>query len=204
MTTTATKQKVRVIADSNSESPREWSNLGTIVYNHPRYNLGDEKINDPIEWLEDMLGITNQHVYNNQRLEQLETRFFKEYIALPLYLYDHGGITMKTTPFGCRWDSGKVGYIYVSKEDVCKEYGWKNVNQKRREQVLLYLKGEIETFDQYLRGDIYGFIIEDEDGEHIDSCWGFYGDDFETNGMKDYVSEDLWEQLENVEVEYSY
>ena len=36
------------------------------------------------------------------------------------------------------------------------------------------LRTRSETLDMYLRGDIYGFIIDDGNGE---SCWGFYGED---------------------------
>jgi len=32
-----------------------------------------------------------------------------------------------------------------------------------------------EEYDQYLRCEVYGYIIEDEDGNHVDSCWGYYG-----------------------------
>ena len=32
---------------------------------------------------------------------------------LPLYLYDHSGLTMSTNDFGDRWDSGCVGFIYM-------------------------------------------------------------------------------------------
>jgi hypothetical protein len=33
----------------------------------------------------------------------------------------------------------------------------------------------VETWNQYLSGDVYGFIIEDGEGTDVDSCWGFYG-----------------------------
>ena len=42
---------------------------------------------------------------------------------LPLYLYDHSGITMNTGGFSCSWDSGQMGWIYATKEDIQKEYG---------------------------------------------------------------------------------
>ena len=36
-------------------------------------------------------------------------------VILPLYLYDHSGITMNTCGFSCPWDSGQVGWIYADK-----------------------------------------------------------------------------------------
>jgi len=35
------------------------------------------------------------------------------------------------------------------------------------------LESEVETYDQYLRNDVYGFIIEGMD-EGVNSVWGVY------------------------------
>ena len=35
----------------------------------------------------------------------------------------------------------------------------------------------IALYEQWAQGDIWGFIIENSDGEELDSCWGFYGSD---------------------------
>jgi len=194
--------KLFIIREAYPTSPREWDNLGTMAYKHRNYNLGEERISDPIEWLEEKLGLTPKNEYSNERLEELEERFFSEFIALPLYLYDHSGITIATTPFGCRWDSGKVGYIYLSKAKAREEYGYKLITKTRREQLLSYLESEVKTYDQYITGDVYRFVVEDEEGEHVDSCGGFYGDDWENNGIKDNIDKELWPQLEGVEVAY--
>ncbi len=197
---------IKIVQDSNRESPREWDNLGTMACKHSRYTLGEEKIDEPIEWLEGMLRLQHKGEYSNERLQELEARFYKEYIALPLFLYDHSGITMATTPFSCSWDSGKVGYIYITKKKALEEYGGKVVTAKLRERIEGYLKGEVEIFDQYLTGDVYGFQVLDEDV--IDSCYGFYGLDFKTNGMLDHIDiegkteEEILKMLEQAEVEY--
>jgi phage tail protein X len=31
-----------------------------------------------------------------------------------------------------------------------------------------------------LEGKVYGYVIETVDGDHIDSCWGFYGHEYAT------------------------
>ena len=150
--------------DENAESPREWDNLGTMYCKHGRYNLGDEDA-QPV------------------KLEP------KDYIWLPLYLYDHSGITMSTTPFSCPWDSGQVGYIYVSKAKVREEYSCRRISESIRKRVLSVLRAEVKTYDQYLTGDVYGYILyrDEEDGAEIqeDTCWGFYGNDPNVNGMSD-------------------
>lgn len=204
--------KLSIKRDIDPQSPRDWDNLGTISYNHSRYNLGDEKISDPIDWLADMLDFSEERVrriadrlesdyYSNRVLEDLEAEFSRNCIALPVYLYDHSGITINTTGFSCSWDSGKVGYIWVSKEDIKKEYGWNRITKQREEKIKTYLEGEIETFDQYLTGDVYGFEFEDDEGNE-DGCWGFYGTDWDTNGVKDYLPKEAHHLLNDIEIEY--
>lgn len=78
------------------------------------------------------------------------------------------------------------------------------------------IASEVETYELWCEGSTYGFVIEqrvtpdgieecDDEGElwmEVDSCWGFIGDDFMTNGMGDYVPAELHEQLHNAEIEY--
>ena len=153
---------LEIHSDECTESPREWDNLGTMGYAHRRYTLGDKAM-------------------EVEKLNAIEAND-RKYISLPLYLYNHSGLTMNTTGFSCPWDSGKVGVIFVSKEKVRKEYGWKVITAKRKEQILKYLQVEVETFDQYLRGDVYGFC-KLVDGVETVSCWGFYGSDHRDSGL---------------------
>lgn len=202
---------LKIVLDNNPSNPRSWDNLGTIAYKHRNYDLGEEKIDEPIEWLEDKLNLSQGFIYSNERLEQLEEKFYKKFVALPLYFYEHSSCSIKTTSFNCKWDSGKIGYIYATKKQVLKELGSKIVTEKLREQVLSIFRGEIETFDHYVRGDIYGFVIEDEEGNPIDSCFGFYGENWEDNGLIDHIDleelnletkEQLLELLKQTEIEY--
>ncbi len=116
--------------------------------------------------------------------------FDKDHVRLPLYLYDHSGITMSTGRFSCPWDSGRVGFIYCSLDKAQKEWGsFKNgtgwdatsdnpdyQGKTLREWVAYCLEGEVETYDAFLTGDVVGFVAKDWDGEQIDSCWGYYPD----------------------------
>lgn len=97
-------------------------------------------------------------------------------IILPVYLYDHSGITIScshTYPYNDRWDAGQVGWIYASYDDIEKTYG--AVNAENIETAKQVLVGEISTYDDYLRGDAYGYIIE-KDGVEVENCWGYLGD----------------------------
>jgi hypothetical protein len=99
----------------------------------------------------------------------------KRAVILPVYLYDHSGLAMNTTGFHCPWDSGQVGFIYVTLDDVWKEFGVMRVSKKLRARVEDMLRSEVETYDDFLGGRIYGYTVE-VDGEEVDACWGFVGD----------------------------
>ncbi len=139
---------IKIEQDDDTMSPREWDNLGQMVCFHRGYNLGDKHNFKTPEDLQDYLEDNKENL-----------------IVLPLYLYDHSGITMSTASFSCSWDSGQVGFIY------CK----KGTEGLTDQQIIENLEAEVKTYDQYLTGDVYGYIVEDLTGEHIDSCWGFYG-----------------------------
>lgn len=166
--------KIQIEYDENAANPRtEWDNLGTMVCFHNRYNLGDK--ND----------------FSLEEFKEFIKKEEKNIIALPLYLYDHSGITISSKPFSCKWDSGQVGYIYITKEKVRKEYNWKVITKKRREQIIKYLEGEIETYDDFLTGAVYGFQIVDKNGEEIDSCYGFYGYDHKKSGLLEHAENSI-------------
>jgi hypothetical protein len=91
--------------------------------------------------------------------ERITEEFDRLFISLPTFLYDHGGISMSTGRFSCPWDSGQVGFIYVSREKVREEYGWKVITKQREEKIRGYLRDEVKVYDQYLTGDVYGYTV---------------------------------------------
>lgn len=193
----------RIEQDTEPESPREWDNLGTMHCWHGHYNLGDEQHSqDSDVFLAELGGFEEDYDWTeeqyNHHKEVAEKRAYSENIILSLYLYDHGGITMNTGGFSCQWDSGQVGWIIVSKAKVREEYRWKNLTKKRIQQIEKYLTGEVETYDQYLTGDIWGYVIENEEHNIHESCWGFYGEEDcekEAQAMLDCEQKALNEKL---------
>lgn len=160
---------LEIFQDPDPISPREDDNLGKIEMYHRHYLFPHEG-----GFKDDPEGLT----------ELLKNRF-EVVVCLPIYLYDHSGITISTGneyPFNDRWDAGKVGFIYATREDVKKEFDRKKINPFIKKHVTEILQSEIETYDQYLRGEIYGFNLSkvskcdhgDEHLDNIDSCWGYY------------------------------
>lgn len=111
-------------------------------------------------------------------------------LCIPLYLYDHSGITISHGSFSCSWDSGQVGWHYVTKEAVERE--WNGDLEAARK----CLEGELKDYDNYLRGNVWCFDIKDEEGNLVDSCCGFIGDELEESGLLDYIPKELHDQAE--------
>lgn len=213
--------KLKLQRDEYPDDPREWSNLGKMVCFHRRYNLGDEQPGgDPQDWLRNLAcglddsladrldywenGAGWARLWNeapgwgsvNDAIDaKVETAVWKvldeRAVILPLYLYDHGGLRMSVGSFSCPWDSGQVGWIYASRADVLKNWGGKRLTARLRKRAEALLKAEVETYDQFLSGDVWGWAVYETDEEcdcepddecdctagaaHVESCWGYYG-----------------------------
>jgi len=187
--------------DIQQDSPRDWEPLSTMVCWHNNHNLGDDHGYETNRVMFHMLsGLYvnfNTDELTDKQYEQCVHKAHKLNVILPLYLYDHSGITMNTTGYSCPYDSGQSGYIFVSYEDIRKEYNVKRVSAKLRERMVKYLTTDVKTYDQYLRGEIFYFNVEktDNDGEtiDIDSCGGYYGydDNYMISVIKDAISYDI-------------
>lgn len=192
---------LKIWLDSGSGyNPRNWSNSTIMYCFSKKYNLGDK------------------HNYKEEDFESWEDfkkQLMKDFDIIMIkavYLYDHGGITIKTTPFSCRWDSSQVGYIFITKDSLKSSYG----NVKLTDEELNNLiESDIREYDNYIRGEVYGYSIiktikceccGSEKEEIIDSCGGFIGEiDDVIECMKDSVSNEykhLFDNIDNIEIKY--
>lgn len=148
---TVNNHDVFIMTDPDPANPRvEWDNACTMVCWHKRYNLGDKH---DFATPEDFLAWWNE---NHKETGTIT----------PLYLYDHSGITIRTKPFDCPWDSGQVGWAYITAEQAKSE---------RLADPATTIEAEVSTYDQFIRGEVYCFSVEDKDGNVIDGSCGYYG-----------------------------
>lgn len=201
-TTTFGDYTITVEQDDGIESPRDWDNLGTMTYWHRNYILGDidgrkqyGDFGSQTEFWIDLAGIEDTGQELN--IEKVMELAYKRNVILPVYLFDHSGITMSTTPFSCQWDSGQIGFIHISLEKIRKEFDCKHVTKQMRERIEGYLQGEIETYDNFITGNVHYFSIvrKDEDGEEVDvdACGGFFGNDegYMFREIKSFIKYDI-------------
>ena len=129
--------------------------MGTMICFHRRYNLGDfHTFKNPDEFIK----------WCSENKDNIIS-------MLPLYLYDHTGITISTEPFYDRWDSGKIGCIYTTKEDV-KSFGYDLEDKEYIEQRLIE---EVEDYDAYLQNDyieIYFSLFDDKNDYDYGTIYG--------------------------------
>jgi hypothetical protein len=158
---------ITIDRDEDPENPREWGNIGTMICFHNRYDLGDK------------------HDYNPDNYDgwdELKAAIEKEedaVVMLPLGLYDHSGITMYVSSQHDTWDGGQVGWIIATRKSVMENYNVKRITKKILAKVEKHLRAEVEVYDNYLTGEVYGYSTD------TDSCWGYFGDD----GLKEAIRE---------------
>lgn len=159
---------IEAVQDNDPLDPRSWDNLGTMVCWHKRYTLGDTNTGiDPKDY------DSAEELFNH--LKSISA------IVMPLYLYDHSGISMSTSTYAGKaqhasWDSGLVGYIYIDREELHKE----GLDESADLEAIL--RAEVDTYDRYLRGDMYGYRVVKNvkcdscghtEREVVDSCFGY-------------------------------
>lgn len=196
--TTTDGRKLRLVIEQDEllEDPRSWDNLGTMLCRNRHYQLGDCNTNRETE--EQLAEICRKYGKSDEEIDEMtfaeEIQFIlnqDNICGLPLYITDHSGISMQTYRFDA-WDSSFVGLIFVEKDfylaQTClkDEEGWK---EKAKET----LKSEVETYSDFLEGNVYEWTLYEptvvirqsmdgkelsreivEEGEVVDSMGGFY------------------------------
>ncbi len=136
---------IEIHYDMHPESPREDDNITELHCCHRRYTLGDKRFN--YRTGQDCIDVANEAQKQGD-------------IVLPLYMYDHSGITISLRPFSCPWDSGQVGFVIVRKEKMLKEFGYKKFTKSLKEKAHKLAQAEVDTYDKYLRNEVYGYVID--------------------------------------------
>lgn len=166
--------QIKITQDPDAQSPSDWeSDDCFIVANHRQFYVpppGQKRCpSDPDEVLS-MFKDTH-HVFN-------------------LEAYIHSGVRLALSGEGNfpdrQWDVSQLGFVFASK----KEWRLRKSARKAAESI-------IETWNQYLSGDVWGFDVTDEDGNSLDSCCGFYG----LNYAKEQAIESAEHCLENMAAE---
>ena len=166
------KFELKIEHDDDPMNPRtDWDNITTMICFHKRYDLGDK---------------TDYKSDNFDSWDELKTQIESDYKVLmikPLYMYDHSGITISTSPFGCRFDSGQIGWVFVDKDNLQRISGDSDgFNELNLEEIT---DSEVKTYDQYITGEVYRYTIYEietcslghEHKNFVEGCGGYFGEE---------------------------
>lgn len=181
---------LEIFYDENPMNPLEDDNLGTMILFHKRYDLGHKHS-------------INQSMYHSwdELKESLITNNAAKIIRR-VDMYEHGAIKLflgKYVGPDAMWDSGQIGYVYSTIDRIKKWFEIEKITDKIEELVLQNFKGMIEEYTEYLNGRVYGYVIKDKEQNYIDSCYGFYGLNIESNGMKHYIGKKYYHLIDKLE-----
>lgn len=160
---------VEIHPDHDAENPRTWCS-STLCTRHRRRTFGGEMLPNAPATIEEAFA---EHLADRGLTE-------RDVIWLPVYSFEHSGLALGCTPFSDRWDSGQVGYIYMSHADIRREYGVKRITRPTKVAVYHRLEAEIATLGDWVNGETYYFAIPALDDLSIGS---FYGSDHEASGL---------------------
>lgn len=89
--------------------------------------------------------------------------------------YEHSGSVWSLMGEGpsCRWDSVRVAGLLVW-EHPAEDMGAKTIKGRAEDA-----RSFLSTYNAWANGEVYGYDIDDPEGDVEDSCWGYYGNDTE-------------------------
>jgi len=189
---------VRIEHDSDIENPCENGDNQWTLYSFCSRHVNFKHPDD--------LGVT----VGRNHVEKVSNRTLKRRLecghAFWLGYFEHGQscwFRTNTPPVGVefQWDGVRYAGLLVW-EHKPSEMGAKTYEDRAKDADLF-----LRVYTSWANGEGLYYVIEDEDGEHVDSCGGFYGCDsdymlremaheligheFEVQGYADYLEDDL-------------
>jgi hypothetical protein len=193
---------IKIVQDEHAESPDRWGNDDVfLVYDHRQFNV-ERKGFDPTEIFE--------HITESKEF------MYEGYYVYPVYAYIHSGVALslgkQEYPFSNtarNWDTSMKGFCLVRKEKDENHYlhegeVGKGTKQWEPNEAQIVAEGIVETWNTYLSGEVYGYQIDDKDGEEVDACWGFYGEEHcieDAKGIVEHrIKDDFKKRIERVKM----
>ena len=205
--------RYQIAVDEYPLNPREdYDNACKMYIWWNRYILGDDKGKDsPQDILEDLMEtylpeIDYEDMSLNQMQMALNSKASDKVKIYPIYVYEHGGITISMGngyPYCDRWDGG-IGGFMICERETFDEYGTK------WERAYDIANGEVDDYDMYLTNSVYEYFedtyVGDGEWEYdTDHCGSYFSKKWGNDLAKDVLETDTLlteEEMEKACEEY--
>jgi hypothetical protein len=149
----------------------------TFVFEHRRYNLGDMDRNEFARYRPDLVDDSDPERSPQIPSNQPDILAF-HYVEM----LDHSGLRFYLqsdringtihVPYS-GWDSGVIGVALITRQEF-ERVGLDPDADDARERASREVRSAVDILDRYHSGQVYGYEIEDPDGDTIESGWDFY------------------------------
>ena len=141
-------------------NPRDFASEESVMLClHSRHTLGDRQSFDYLKSSEDVSGW--------ETMKEVIMKDETPVSILPLFLLDHSGLTISTSPFSCPWDSGQIGFIYS--DSLCEEE----------------LEHQVQDYNRFINGDSWEWIRVEYNG----SCGGYESESAARQGGEAFLKD---------------
>lgn len=188
------KPRLVIEYDEDAESPRNWDcNLGYFYTKDDAMQNpdgSDTEIYQIVVETGDEADSQADHIKRMKKRINAETD--EKVLAIyPIVKYEHSGVSYSLgTAHG--FDYSNNGF-YIITDKSYKDSGYTKKTDKAFREMI---RAELNSFNDWLNGNIYRFMLYDKDGEIEDSCGGFYGiEDIREYLPKEWEKENLEEYL---------
>lgn len=175
--------------DEYPTNPREWGNVATFVCRHRRYDFGDRQdidacIDELVRKYVDLSAYDDGYIDDLTNEEKLDlVGETNEVLVIPISIYDHSGVAISLGEMR-GWDCGVIGFAYMERATAIKAGApkdtWKEWAERR-------MGAEMETYNQYVQGEVYMYIVTDRHQTKIAACSVFFSEE----AAIEYAQEDI-------------
>jgi len=160
---------VRIIQDEDPSDPEEGDTPVYLCHFHRAFQYcGDEL---PFDSFEGCMAFLTDPAHADER-EEWAIFLLDSYIHSGVHLTLAGSLEAARLP-DRQWDVSQCGAVFVKKDDE-----WGIPEGATEPDYKGIAESHVNTWNQYLSGDVWGYIVQDSSEAELDSCWGFYGADY--------------------------
>lgn len=115
----------------------------------------------------------------------LNTR--KGIVAFPILSQEHSSIHYYLGRSIDRWEGSIAGFAWVEKSKLYTEYSVSKISAKLLERMKKYVSSELDMYNKWVNGEVFGYQLIGADGNFKDSCYGFYENDDDLDDLLNHI-----------------